>query len=455
MMFGPVSRSGALSKRSRATVLNSLYSVAEYISQPLGLLLAAPYLLHHLGASQFGIWVLASAAINSGNTLSSGFGDAAIKYVAMYRGRGDSVGIGRIVRGMISINLALGGIFAVVVWSFAPYAADHIAHIDPQMLNVCVQSFRIGSLLLVVRSIDGVFASTLRAFERYSPAVRITICSRIASLLAAIALVARGQGVTEIMLATLCIATTAALAQGLVVRFIAGKIVFLPSWHRETLLMIAGFGGYSWLQAASAVVFGQADRLLIGMFLGAPAAGIYALCAQAAQTVHGIASAGLNVLFPHLSSRLEAEDLGSLRTIVRGAFEMNIIFVLLLGTPLILFSHPILAVWMGTAFAGQAWMILSILGVAYVLFAMNITAHYSLLALGQVRTVTVLNLAAGVVMLLLMLLLTPHFGMVGAACARLVTGPITCLLYYPLLKLMSRTFQQSPNASTLVVLEKI
>src|SRR3954471_1562444 len=102
--------------RRRETILNGMHAIAEYISQPLGMLLAAPYLLHHLGASQFGVWVLASAAVYSGNIVSSGFGDAAVKYVAMYRGRNDAPAIARIVRGMISINLTLSGFFAAALW---------------------------------------------------------------------------------------------------------------------------------------------------------------------------------------------------------------------------------------------------------------------------------------------------------------------------------------------------
>ena len=447
------SQSRPPSRPERLALLNGLYAVAEYVSQPLGLLLAAPYLLRHLGASQFGIWVLASAAVSSGNLLSSGFGDAAVKYGSMYRGRNDFAGVARIVRGMIAVNLALSGMLAIALWSLAPYAASHIAHIEAGMQSACTQSFRIGSLLLVVRSIDSVFASTLRAFERYSPAVRIAICSRIGALVAAIALVEHGFGVVEIMLATLCISTLAAVAQGFAVRAIAGNIVLLPSLHRETLSMIAGFGCFSWIQAVSAVVFGQVDRLIIGLILGAPAVALYALCTQAAQTIHGIAGAGLHILFPHLSSRFEAEPLADLRHTVWIAFKTNLLLATLLGAPIILLSRPILSLWMGPGFARQAWPILSILGAGFALFALNVTAHYALLAVGRVRLVTVLNLAAGAVMLLLMLVFTPRFGMVGTACARLITGPITCILYYPLYKIMRGKSAERAESSPLVAWE--
>jgi O-antigen/teichoic acid export membrane protein len=60
---------------------------------------------------------------------------------------------------------------------------------------------------------------------------------------------------------------------------------------------------------------------------------------------------------------------------------------------------------------------------------MNVTAHYALLAVGHVRIVTYLNLIAGITMLLTMAMLIPKHGLEGAALARLVYGPITCVTY--------------------------
>jgi len=428
------------STRGRRNVANGAYAVAEYVSQPFALLLSAPYLLRHMGAAQFGVWMLASSAVSGGNALSTGFGDAAIKYVAMYRGQGDALGVGRVVRGMIAINLALSGLIAIALWSLAPYAAHHMAHIDATMRLACQQSFRIGSLLLVVRSLDGVFASTLRAFERYGPPVRISICSRVAAVVAAIALAARGLGVVEIMAATLSISALAAVAQGWAVRRAAGKITLLPSLDSKTIAMIAGFGCFSWLQALSAVIFGQADRIVIGVFLGAPAVAVYALCDQAAQSIHGVVAAGFHVLFPHLSARIETEPLAEVRHTLWTAFKWNAALAGLLGVPVIVLSRAILVLWMGRDFAQQAWPILSTLAASSVFFAMNVTAYYALLALGQIRLVMSVNLAAGAAMLLLMILLTPHFGTVGTACGWLICGPVTCLLYIP----MCRMFRKKP-----------
>jgi O-antigen/teichoic acid export membrane protein len=160
-------------------------------------------------------------------------------------------------------------------------------------------------------------------------------------------------------------------------------------------------------------------------------------------------------LFPHLSSRLEGEPLADLRRTVWLAFKTNLALAILLGAPFILLGRPILSLWIGRGFAGQVWPVLSILSCAFALFALNVTAHYTLLAMGRARLVTVVNIVAGAAMFLLMLLLTPRFGMLGTACARLICGPITCILYYPLYQMIRGSSSNLVAPSALGALERI
>src|SRR6202012_2368467 len=100
---------------------NAIYGIADYLAFPLGMLLATPFLLKQLGAAQYGVWMLAGAAVSSGGTVSGSFGDAAIKYVGECRGRQDWSSVRHIVRNMLAINLSLSSILAIVLWFIAPY----------------------------------------------------------------------------------------------------------------------------------------------------------------------------------------------------------------------------------------------------------------------------------------------------------------------------------------------
>jgi O-antigen/teichoic acid export membrane protein len=432
-------RSLLISDRRGKGWVNAFYGVADYLALPLGMLLAAPFLIRHLGPSQYGVWILASATVSSGGIVSGGFGDAAIKYIGDCRGREDWLGITRIVGSMISINLMLSGSLAVALWCWAPYAARHIVKIDSELQTICLQSLRIGCGLLLMRSIESVFISTLRAFETYGPTVRISICSRMAILASAVFLTKYGRSVVEILLATLLISSLGTVAQALALKNKIGRFSPLPSWHRKTISDIAAFGSFSWLQAISGVAFSHADRFVVGLFMGAPAVAYYGLCVQAAQPVHGLTSSGLHFLFPHLSTRLPVAPLSEIRRKVTIALKSNVALVGALSLPLIVFGSRILTVWVGPVFAKQPPLMFPIIVCSYALLGMNVTAHYALLAVGHVRIVTYLNLLAGIAMLFIMAILIPSHGLQGAATARLIYGPITCLAYLNLYKIIWRT----------------
>jgi O-antigen/teichoic acid export membrane protein len=416
------------------------------------MLLAAPLLLHRLGFSQYGVWTLATAAISGASLVCTGFRDASLKYAAEYRGRQNRAKLEQILRVNLSINLVLSCTLAALIWCCSSLAATTWFKIDISLRAVATIAFRIGSIILVVRSIESVFVGALRAHESYGPSVKISVLSRIAIVAGACALVSRGYGIVAIMVATLALVTASAILQMTAARIVIGPMSMVPTLGGSALSEVFSFGCYSWLQAVAAWVFSQADRMLIGVLLDTSAVAAYGLCMQAAQPIHGLIAAALHFMFPHLSARLAKAQVTELRTVVRAIFWLNLVLVVVLCVPVVLFSELLLRLWIGPAFAQQTWMILSIIAASFGLLGLNVTAHYALLALGQARLVSFLNLAGGAAMLVVMVLLTPRFGLIGAAVGRLLYGPVTLLLYWHLRSLLvPKSFLDSEMASPLVV----
>ncbi len=425
------------SARARASLKNSLYGAGEYIALPVTMLLAAPFLLHRLGLEQYGLWMLATAAVSSTNLISTGFGDAALKYASMYRGKNDRKRMEDTLRVNLAINLILGGVLALIMWYGAPFAARSLFKIERSLQAAAIAAFRIGSMILLVRCVESVLVAALRAYERYGPSVLINVLSRAAIVIAACFLVSQGYGIVAIMAATFCLVIASTISQLIAARAVIGPISLIPSISKATFSEVCGFGFFSWLQAVAGCVFNQADRLLIGVLLGTSAVAYYSVCVQAAQPIHGLIAAGLHFLFPHLSARLSRAPASELRAPVLSILRINLAVAIILCFPLALFSKLILRLWMGAAFAQQAWMLLSIVAVGFGFLALNVTAHYALLALGQVKLVATLNLVGGAAMLVAMILFAPQFGLAGAAIGRMLYGPITLLMYWRLHSMLS------------------
>ncbi|HEX8811527.1 MAG TPA: oligosaccharide flippase family protein [Terracidiphilus sp.] len=427
------------SRNFRGSAGNALYCVAEYIAQPLSMLVAAPFLVHKLGLSQYGIWMLVTTILGSVGVLSTGFGDATVKYVSAYRGQNNPAGIERTIRATLTINACLGTLFGFLVWVAAPYAVDHLFKIEPAFQIASLQAIRISAVILAIRSVESVFVSTLRAFERYGPPVKLNVFLRTIVVISAVVLAAMGRGVVAIMVATLFWSALIVVLQAVAARRVAGSLNPFPTFEKAALAEVFSFGCYSWLQSLAGVAFTYADRFLVAALLGTAPLAIYVLCVQATQPIHGLAAAAFNFVFPHLSSRHEAGEVDGPRRVFRLALLSSIGLSLVLAAPLIFFGKPILTLWMGAQFAQQAYVVLALLAVAHMILAINIVPHYALLAFGNVRFVSVVNIAGGILSLAAVAFFVPSFGLVGAAVGRLFYVPAVTLNFAKIRNHFSRT----------------
>jgi O-antigen/teichoic acid export membrane protein len=433
-----------VSRNFRESAGNAVYSAAEYVAQPLSMLLAAPFLVHKLGLQQYGIWMLVSAILGSMGILSTGFGDATVKYVSAYRGQNNPAGVERTIRATLTINAFLGGLFGLLVWAAAPYSVDHIFKIEPTFHAASIEAIRISAVILAVRSVESVFVSTLRAFERYGPPVKLNVFLRAIVVVSAVVLAAIGHGVVAIMIATLFWSSLVVVLQAIAARRVAGSLNPLPIFKTEALAEVFSFGCFSWLQALAAVVFSYADRFLVASMLGTAPVAIYVLCVQVAQPIHGLAAAAFSFVFPHISSRHGAGEIRGPHRVFRIALLTSLALSVALALPLIVLSKPFLNVWMGKQVADDGHVVLALLAVAYTLMALNVVPHYALLAFGRVRLISGLNVGSGILLTLLIIFLVPTFGLIGAAIGRIA---YSLLLAIPYLVASRKAFQSRTQLS--------
>lgn len=335
---------------------------------------------------------------------------------------------------MISINLVLGTTVAILTWALAPYASRHVVPSNAALRAACLWSLRLACILIWVRTLESVCISTQRAFERYGPAVRISLIARLASLIAAAALTYFTQNVAVLLGAAVVANVVGTSLQFIQLRRLLDAGSLAPILDRAAMKALLAFGVFSWLQALSGVVFGQADRLFLGLSSGAVAVASYALCTQMAQPIYGMAASGLHFLFPYLAGNRVSRAPAELRRVVMTAFAGNLLMVAAAAVALGIFGSDILHVWAGKEIAKSAFGVLPTIIAGSALLGVNVTATYSLYALGRVRVVTLLNLAGGAAMVLLMVYLAPRFGAYGLAIARLSYGAITLFLYLPLIR---------------------
>jgi len=420
----------------RAHLGNAMYGALDYAAYPIGMLLVAPVVLHRLGVAEYGLWTVATAAVSTGGIIASGFGDANIQHVAKLRRPDQKDALERAVRSMIGINLTLGLALSLAALLLAPAAMRHLVPSGVAQQRNGLLVLRIASLLMLVRALESVSISTLRAFERYGAAVRISIGARLLTLIAAAVLAYAGYGTGSIMEATALLLVLGTTAQFLRLHRFLGGVSLWPAFNPEATKALFGFGVFSWLQAVTGVVFGQIDRLVLGISLGAAAVAPYALCIQLTQPIYGLTASGLHFLFPYLAGRAGTLSSSELRRTLQRAFACNLLVVCMGTVLLLLFGTRILRVWAGEGIARSAAPVFPLIIAGSALLGLSVTGNYAMLALGRVRTAAWFNIAGGGAMLLMMGWFLRHSGVVGLGIDRLFYGLLSLLLYWPLLRIL-------------------
>ena len=413
---------------------NAGYGVLDYISYPIGMLLVAPIVVHKLGAAEYGLWMITTALISAGGIVASGFCDASIQRVAYLRGIGNVKLIPDAVRSMLGINIALGTLLATGAWFAAPLAARHVA--VPQLTSnaECVTAFRISSLAILVRAIESVAVGAQRAFEQYRGTVQISTAMRILTLASAAALAIFGKGTISILLATCGFLVLATAAQFFRLRKVLSGASIWPGFHATETRILFRQGFFVWLQALGGVVFGQLDRILLGLSLGAVAVTPYALCVQFAHPIYGLSASGFNFLFPYLSTQAGTMSRERLRQAVAKAFGCNMAIVAIGAALLLCFGDRFIRIWAGATVAKSAATILLPIVVGAAFMGLSVTGTYALQALADFRTVAIISLAGRAVMLFVMVEMLHIYGLRGLAFSRLFYGLIALLVYLPLIQ---------------------
>lgn len=411
---------------------NSINGALDYIAYPAGMLLLAPSILQGMGVDRYGVWVSANALLMTGSVLASGFGDANIQFVAERRNHQDKRQLIDTVQSTLGIHLSLGILIAGIAWIAAPMLTRFTLKSHAELSADSLWAFRFTALLILMRALETVCGSTQRAFGRYGAAIHASLTARMLSLVAAWLLPYWQQSVAAVMLAMVVVNGIGLWVQFHQLLPVIGIPSLRPSFRSHTARGLLSFGAFTWIQAASGLLFGQVDRLIAGVTLGTSAVTVYTFCTQLAQPIYGISAAGLHFLFPHLASSARNHAGPSIRRAVLGTLAVNLAFVAISVAGMIVYGRTILLHWVGPTIANASGNLIPLMAWGSGLSAASVTGAYSLLALGKPRMVVTLSILGGVAMAVSLALLVPRLGLMGIAYSRLFPGLFAILVYIPL-----------------------
>ena len=406
----------------------AFWAAADQGINPILQLVLTPLLVARLGSQEFGLWILGITLVNMSQIVSCGAGVAATKHVSADLGAALPDQAIAAARGAVTVAALSGCCFALLLWICSPLiASTFLSAVGPAPRVASILA--LAGLAAAIQEIDGVYSGVLRGAERFDLGARIEIPARVCVGGLLLWLATRYTAAEPMLIGLIAgLAIKAACKGRQVVRLLAAPRSWAPFATVQSLRRVWQFGRWQWLQATGTALFASMDQLLVGGLLGAGALARYGICLQLAQYVHLVPSVLLQVIFPRVSSLGRGLEPRAANALLRSATAVGVGCSCVLGLPLILLARPVLAVWIGPAFAAENHWLLSLLVAIHIVLAVNIGAYFILLGRGESARSAKIVLSAALLQLIAAVVLAP-FGLLAFAANRLVYSVGTAFLY--------------------------
>jgi O-antigen/teichoic acid export membrane protein len=406
----------------------------------LGLVLM-PFTVRHLGASEYGLWMLVASLTYYFQLLDLGYGSGLVRHVADADARGDVAGVNNILSTFVVVYAALGLLAAAGTLALMFWAVPRFPHLSPPEI-------RRGQLLLAMMGIRiavgfpmTVFGAATTARQRFALNNTVAIVVALVNGLVTYAVLAAGHGLIALVGGTTAVGLASYAGYAWTARRAFPELRIHPSSFSRALVRdVTSFSIYLFIIDIAVQIGFNLDNVVVGAALGTSAVAVYAVTLRLADYQRQLCNQFNGFLFPIAVRFGAGGNVDALESMLIEGTRLALLLVTGVTICVIGFGEPLLATWMGPGFAAGA-VPLYVLAVAGVVLVAQGPLGSILLGTGRHRLVAYVSLGEAIANLVLSVILVRRFGLLGVAVGTAVPVILANLLI--LMPAACRQFQLS------------
>jgi O-antigen/teichoic acid export membrane protein len=392
--------------------------VGRVVVVGIGFLLT-PFILHRVGAVDFGLWMLVESIVGYGALLDLGISAAVIKYVSENRARGDVAEASRLVTGALVLYLALGFAACCLAVAVAVLVPPHLG-ISSDRRSLASDLILLAGFRLAISIPGATPIAVLRAVNRFDLTNLLAVVSALIGAAGAVAVLLTGGGVLEVVAVG---AITAAIMLVPAVWLARRSFPELRltraglDWQLQRRIL-AFSSSVSVVQVGSRLQ-GKTDAIVIGLTLPVRAVTPFNLAVRLATVVTVAADQFAQIMLPLASETHVKEGPAGLRPLFLTSTRIIVALTLPLAVALAGLSDKVLSAWVGPEYA-HYWYLVVILVVSALINVSTWPMASVAQSLERYKPFALLGLANGVINLALSFALVYPLGLVGVALGTLL-----------------------------------
>lgn len=412
----------------RRLVKNTLAVGLAQTSAMFASLVFMPLLIRSFGIDKYGLYMLASSVTAYAALLDFGAGQALTKFVAEHRATGDDEAVRGSTATALSFYTAVGVLVAIVMIVIGALA-QHVFRVDAVSARLLRDLLWVGAIFQVWYWPASTARHVIAGLQRFDVLSYIGIGATVLNIIATAVVVLTGEGPLVLIALTGTVTATAGLANVAYAR----RLLRMPvlSYKGASRQHLAAIFTFSWaifvVQLSDALFYQQTDRMILGIFAGAAAVGLYEAAAKFNSLVGYLSGLTVSAVLP-LASSLSAQGRhASLKSLLLRGTKYAAALVAPVALVLVVVAAPLIRAWLGSAFNGQG-LVAQVLVFPHVLVCLGVMGDAIVISKGRLGGRIPYIIGQALLNLALSIGLVGRYGILGVALgtsiAHLVDFPL-------------------------------
>jgi O-antigen/teichoic acid export membrane protein len=417
-----------LEKRQILKNVGSSWS-ALAINVMVGIFLS-PFILHHLGDTGFGVWVVIFSVTGYYGLFDLGIRSSIIRYVSKYTATDDRKNLAHFVNTALFSYTCIGVVSMALTFMLST-SVERLFKIPPEMHS---QARLL--LLMVGASVSlsfplGVFGGMLEGLQRFYILNWTSIGATLARAALIVYFLNRGYGLLTVALLTVILPIFSSILRGIIVFRLCPVPIGLKHVDRASFRHMANYGGTTFLVLVAARLRFRTDAIVLGTMMSAVAVTYFNIGSRIVDYAQEFVSSLAQVFVP-MSSQSEATgNLDRVRKIYIAGNRVCAFLILPITAILILLGKHIIRIWVGARYVPHSYPVLVVMIIPYALLMSQAASGRILFGLGKHQVYAAITVIEGIANLILSIALVPPLGIIGDALGTAIPLTFTCLVFLP------------------------
>jgi O-antigen/teichoic acid export membrane protein len=399
------------------------------VSVLVGIFLS-PYILHRLGDTAFGLWILIFSATGYYGLFDLGIRSSIVRYVAKYSATDEPEELNRLVNTALFGYCGIG-FLALVITLVASAYVNVIFRIPADFATTARWL-----LLMVGTSVSlgfplGMFGGILEGLQRFYLLNFTSVASTLVRALFIVIALQHGHGLLTVALITV----TLPLLTGLINAGVATRFVRLrlgPRYvSRASLRRIATYSGTTFVIIVAQRLRFNSDALVIGTFVSAAAITFFTIGSRLVEYASELVSSLAQIFVPMSTQSQATGDIDGLRKIVIVGNRGCAFIIFPIAVVLTVLGKSVIEVWVGSKYVAVSYPILLVLLFPTTLMLAQSASGRTLWGMAKHRTWGWIVLAEGISNVILSVILVRPYGIMGDAIGTAIPLLCSMILFLP------------------------